>query len=76
MAGAVPGLVPVLPGTSAVRSFWMQINPDSRQLARVRATIDFIVDRLEANLEQFLVLPGGEGEPQGISLGADGNGLV
>lgn len=51
-------LVPVLPELYAERSFWLQLNPDSRQLARVRATIDFIVGRIDENKDQFLTLPG------------------
>jgi len=57
IAGTVPGLVPVLPEQSSTRSFWLQVTSDSRQLARVRATIDFIVAQVEANHDLFHTLP-------------------
>lgn len=57
MAGAVAGLVPVLPESSTVRSFWLQVNPDPRQVARFGATINFIVERIEASRERFLSCP-------------------
>lgn len=50
-------LIHVLPGHSFTRSYWLQVNPDTRQLARVRATIDFIVSEIEANRELFLSPP-------------------
>ena len=50
-------VVPVLPEYSIQRGFWLQVNPDSRQLARVRTTIDFIVGQIEADRELFLSLP-------------------
>jgi DNA-binding transcriptional LysR family regulator len=49
MAHTEPTLVPVLPDLYTERWFWLQVNPDSRQLARVRATIDFIVNSIVAN---------------------------
>ena len=63
MAHSEPTLVPVLPELSIERWFWLQVNPDSRQLARVRATIDYIVSHIEANRELFLSLPEQAGEP-------------
>nr|WP_321467622.1 LysR substrate-binding domain-containing protein [uncultured Desulfobulbus sp.] len=57
MAHTEPGLVSVLPQEYIEREFWLQVNPDSRQLARVRATIDCIVDQIEANTALFLTLP-------------------
>jgi hypothetical protein len=48
-----------MPDQVAERGFWLQVNPDSRQLARVRATIDFIVSQIEANRELFQSLPDG-----------------
>lgn len=57
MAHLQKTLVPVLPEVNAERVFWLQLNPDSRQLARVRTTIDFIIDELEANRSMFLELP-------------------
>lgn len=57
MAQAEPTLVPVLPELSAERGFWLQVNPESRQLARVRATIDFIASQIEENKNLFMSLP-------------------
>lgn len=57
MAASEPALVPVLPDTYVERGFWLQVNPDSRQLARVRATIDFIAARIEARRELFQAFP-------------------
>jgi DNA-binding transcriptional LysR family regulator len=57
MAHAEPTLVAVKPELHAERSFWLQVNPESRQLARVRATIDFIVSQIEENKKLFVALP-------------------
>ncbi len=57
MAHTEPTLVPVLPELAIERWFWLQVNPDSRQLARVRATIDYIVSQIEQNRELFLSPP-------------------
>lgn len=53
MANTVDNLVPVLPEKNLERVFWLQVNPDSRQLARVRTTIDFIVTQIEDNPDLF-----------------------
>lgn len=53
MANQMPSLVPVLPDNSIEREFWLQVNPDTRQLARVKTTIDFIVDEVERNRDLF-----------------------
>lgn len=58
MAAAEPSLVPILPELSTERAFWLQVNPDTRQLARVRATIDYIVTQITDNKELFTTLPG------------------
>jgi DNA-binding transcriptional LysR family regulator len=47
MAHSEGTLVSVLPEFSIDRTFWIQFNPDSRRIARVRATIDFIVEEME-----------------------------
>jgi len=57
MAHAEKDLVPVLPEQSIERDFWLQFNPDSKHIARVRATIDFIVDQIRAEQDLFLTLP-------------------
>ncbi len=57
LASSHGGLAPVLPEYFVERGFWLQVNPDSRQLARVRATIDFIAARMETNRNFFQSLP-------------------
>ena len=57
MAHAEKELVPVLPDQSIERGYWLQFNPDSRQIARVRTTIDFIVKQIESDKDLFLALP-------------------
>lgn len=57
MAHGEEQLVPVLPHQSIERGYWLQVNPDSVHLARIRATIDFIVDRIRADKELFLSPP-------------------
>jgi DNA-binding transcriptional LysR family regulator len=57
MAHAESTLQPVLPQLHVERCFWLQVNPDTRQLARVRATINFIIKQIEINKEMFLALP-------------------
>lgn len=52
-------LVPVLPEMYIEREFWLQVNPDSKQLARVRETIDFIVKEMLSQSNLFLSLPEG-----------------
>ena len=59
LAHPEPSLVPILADYSIEREFWLHVNPDSRQLARVRTTIDFIVDQIEANRALFLSPPKG-----------------
>jgi len=57
MAHTEPSLAPVLPDLYVERNFWLQVNQDTRQLARVRATIDFIINQIETNKELFMTLP-------------------
>ncbi|MGW8194700.1 MAG: LysR family transcriptional regulator [Desulforhopalus sp.] len=57
MAHTEPNLQPVLPEHSIERGYWLQVNPDSRQLARVRATIDFLVREIAKDKDLFLNLP-------------------
>ncbi len=57
MAHAEENLMPVLPDQSAERGFWLQVNSDSRHIARVRKTIDFISDTIRSERELFLSLP-------------------
>jgi DNA-binding transcriptional LysR family regulator len=49
MAHSETDMVSVLPDYSFSRTFWIQLNPDSKRVARVRATIDFIVEEMEAS---------------------------
>lgn len=57
MAHAENDLVPVLPDQSIERGYWLQFNPDSKQIARVRSTIDFIVHQIGSDKDLFLTLP-------------------
>lgn len=57
MAHGERDLVPVLPEVSIERELWLQVNPDTKQLARVRETIDFIVGSILAEKPLFLALP-------------------
>lgn len=59
MAHTEKGLVPILPAQSIERDFWIQFNPDSKHIARVRATIDFLIDQIKAEQNLFLTLPAG-----------------
>jgi DNA-binding transcriptional LysR family regulator len=56
LAHQEPTLAPILPDFFIERRFWLQVNPDTQQLARVRATIDFIVAEMSDNSELFLSL--------------------
>jgi DNA-binding transcriptional LysR family regulator len=59
MAHAEKNLVPVLPDKNIERSYWLQFNPDSKQIARVRTTIDFIVNQIISDKGLFLTLRNG-----------------
>lgn len=59
MAHGEEALMPVLPDLSIERGYWLQVNPDSRELARVRATIDFLVSEVESSRDIFLSPPRG-----------------
>lgn len=52
-----PDLVPVLPETYIERNYWLQVHPDSKELVRVRATMDFIIEQVEANESLFMNQP-------------------
>ena len=54
MAHGEGSLVPVLPDPSIARGYWLQVNPDSKSIARVRTTIDFIVNHIQADKALFL----------------------
>lgn len=58
MAHSEKELVPVLPEKYLEREFWLQVHPDSRQLPRVRETIDFIIDQMLSNEKLFITIPG------------------
>ena len=57
MAHGKDHLVPVLPGLNIERGYWLQVNPDSQQIARVRTTIDFVVRRIQSDSTLFHSLP-------------------
>lgn len=55
MAVNEPRLVPVLPETvSIVRSFWLIVHADLKEVARIRATMDFIVREVKAARSHFM----------------------
>lgn len=50
MAQGEPRLVPVLPDTvSITRSFWLLVHADLKDVARVRAIVDFVVREAKAS---------------------------
>ncbi|KRE18318.1 LysR family transcriptional regulator [Bosea sp. Root381] len=50
MAASEPRLVPVLPeAVSITRSFWLLVHADLKDVARVRATVDFVVREVKAS---------------------------
>jgi DNA-binding transcriptional LysR family regulator len=55
LARADPGLVRVLPGERAVRSYWTAIHESLREIARVRAAADFLTRAVREAQEDFLV---------------------
>lgn len=57
MAHAEKNLIPVLPEQSVERAYCLQVNPDSKQIARVQTTIDLIVEQICSNQDLFLSLP-------------------
>lgn len=57
MVGKRDDLVPILPEKCIERNYWLQVHPDSRELARVRATMNFIVEQVEANEDLFIKQP-------------------
>jgi DNA-binding transcriptional LysR family regulator len=57
MAHLEDRIFPVLPEQVIERGYWLQVNPESRRLARVRATIDFLVDQIEIERNLFMTLP-------------------
>jgi DNA-binding transcriptional LysR family regulator len=57
MAHSEPTLVAVLPELSAEKPFWLQVNPDSRNIARIRVTIDFIVEEMKSSTFMLMEIP-------------------
>ena len=56
MANQNASLVPVLPEVNIIRGYWLQVHPDTRYLVRIRATIDFMVERIRADENLFMQL--------------------
>ena len=59
MAHGEDNLMPVLPDLNIERGYWLQVNPDSQQIARVRTIIDFVVRRIQTDKALFHCLPTG-----------------
>ena len=57
MAHGQKELIPVLPDLNIERGYWLQVNPDSKEIARVRTTIDFIVNRIQTDRDLFHSMP-------------------
>jgi DNA-binding transcriptional LysR family regulator len=57
MAHSEPTLVAVLPNLNVERTFWLQVNPDAKQIARVRVTIDFIFKEIESSKLILMEIP-------------------
>lgn len=57
MANGEKKLIPVLPDLYIERGYWLQVNPDSKEIARVRTTIDFIVSQIQTERELFHSFP-------------------
>jgi DNA-binding transcriptional LysR family regulator len=57
MAHEEEKIVPVLPEHGIERAYWLQVNPDSKHIARVRTTIDFIVNQIRSEKALFISLP-------------------
>jgi DNA-binding transcriptional LysR family regulator len=54
MATAHPELRPVLPDEIRIsRSFWMLMHADSKDLARIRAVADYILETVESERALF-----------------------
>jgi len=53
MARQEPDLVQVLPETFVQRNFWVQANPDSSQLPRVRKTMDCVIEAIRSKSALF-----------------------
>jgi len=64
MVHTEPDLVPVLPEKFLEREFWLQVSPDTKQLARARETMDFIVEQMRSQKNLFMSLPQGEQPPE------------
>lgn len=64
MAVDEPRLVPVLPeSVSITRSFWLLVHADLKDVARVRAVVDFVVRESKANRALLMgELPGAGGQ--------------
>src|SRR4051794_3986502 len=55
MTAREPRLVPVLPErVSIVRSFWLVVHADLKEVARIRATVDFLVREVKAARTLFM----------------------
>lgn len=53
MAHNEPDLVQVLPDRSIEREFWAQVNPDSSQFAKMRETLNFIINTIRSKKDLF-----------------------
>lgn len=54
MARKENDLLQVLPEKYARRNFWVQVNPDSSKLARVKRVMDYLIERVRSKQELFV----------------------
>ena len=59
MANGKKKLLPVLPELNIERGYWLQVKPGSKEIARVRTTIDFIVKQIQSEKDLFHSLQNG-----------------
>lgn len=70
MAVDEPRLVPVLPeSVSITRSFWLLVHADLKDVARVRAVVDFVVRESKANRALLMGELPGAGSPRLAAAG-------
>ncbi|WP_163338687.1 LysR family transcriptional regulator [Desulfopila sp. IMCC35008] len=50
-------LIQILPELTIERGYWLKLNPESKRLARVRSTIDFLVGQIVTDEDLFLSPP-------------------
>lgn len=60
MANREKRLRSVLPEITIARDYWLQVNPESRKIARVRVAIDFLSQQIGLDKNLFITRPVGD----------------